>query len=109
MTRILLASILFIGSEAVSARTPNPERGKQVFYASGGCGCHTDHPNGGQSMAGGRGIQTPFGIFYGSNITPHPEAGIGRWSDEDFVRAMTLGEAPDGSHYFPVFPTLPLD
>ena len=55
-------------------------------------------------MAGGRGIQTPFGIFYGSNITPHPEAGIGRWSDEDFVRAMTLGEAPDGSHYFPVFP-----
>ena len=55
-------------------------------------------------MAGGRGIQTPFGIFYGSNITAHPEAGIGRWSDEDFVRAMTLGEAPDGSHYFPVFP-----
>ena len=55
-------------------------------------------------MAGGRGIKTPFGIFYGSNITPHPEAGIGRWCDEDFVRAMTLGEAPDGSHYFPVFP-----
>ena len=55
-------------------------------------------------MGGGRGIKTPFGIFFGSNITPHPEKGIGRWSDEDFIQALTLGMAPDGRHYFPVFP-----
>ena len=55
-------------------------------------------------MGGGRGIKTPFGIFFGSNITPHPEEGVGRWSDEDFIRAMTLGMAPDGRHYFPRFP-----
>ncbi|MEC8843888.1 MAG: hypothetical protein VXX42_07905, partial [SAR324 cluster bacterium] len=54
-------------------------------------------------MAGGRGIQTPFGIFYGSNITPHPEAGIGRWSDEDFVRAMTLGGSSGWKPLFPGF------
>ena len=55
-------------------------------------------------MAGGRGIETTFGTFFSSNITPHSEEGIGNWSDDDFIRSMTLGAAPDGSHYFPVFP-----
>ena len=26
------------------------------------------------------------------------------WNDEDFIRALRHGVAPDGSHYFPVFP-----
>ena len=30
--------------------------------------------------------------------------GIGKWSDEDFIRAMTKGLSPEGDHYFPVFP-----
>ena len=55
-------------------------------------------------MAGGRPIKTPFGLVYDTNITPDPKTGIGSWSDEDFIRAMTEGIAPDGSHYFPVFP-----
>ena len=42
---------------------------------AGGCGCHTsdDGPVG----AGGREIKTPFGVFYGTNITPDPDTGIG--------------------------------
>jgi mono/diheme cytochrome c family protein len=55
-------------------------------------------------FAGGRALKTPFGTFYGPNITPHPEAGIGRWSESDFVRAMRQGERPDGANYFPAFP-----
>lgn len=49
-------------------------------------------------------LQTPFGKFYGPNITPHPSAGIGKWSEADFRRALRLGERPDGAHYFPAFP-----
>ena len=49
-------------------------------------------------------LATPFGTFYSTNITPDEETGIGAWSDADFVRAMREGVAPDGSHYFPVFP-----
>src|SRR5262249_4066377 len=69
-----------------------------------GCvGCHTagekDPP-----FAGGRSLQTPFGTFYGPNITPHPQAGIGRWSEADFVNAMRHGKRPDGANYFPAFP-----
>ncbi len=43
-------------------------------------------------------------MLYGPNITPHPEHGIGGWSDDDFIRALRDGVAPDGRHYFPVFP-----
>lgn len=55
-------------------------------------------------FTGGRALRTPFGTFYGPNITPHPVAGIGRWGEADFVRALRLGLRPDGAHYFPAFP-----
>ena len=80
------------------------EKGKYIFHASGGCSCHTDTKNYGEFLAGGRPIKTPFGTFYGTNITPDPVTGIGKWSDEDFIRAMTKGLSPEGNHYFPVFP-----
>ena len=80
------------------------EKGKYIFHASGGCSCHTDTKNNSEFLAGGRPIKTPFGTFYASNITPDPVTGIGKWSDEDFIRAMTKGLSPKGNHYFPVFP-----
>lgn len=67
-------------------------------------GCHTIAEKNAVEYAGGRALKTPFGTFYGPNITPDPKAGIGAWSEADFVRAMRLGERPDGSHYFPAFP-----
>ena len=87
------------GQESLSV-----ERGTYVFRAAGGCSCHTDVKNEGAFMAGGRPIATPFGTIYSTNITPDPKTGIGAWSDEDFVRAMTLGVGPSGEQYFPVFP-----
>ena len=70
--------------------------------------CHTaeakDGGKEGVPYAGGRALKTPFGTFYGPNLTPHPEAGLGRWSEADFLRAMRLGLRPDGAHYFPAFP-----
>jgi mono/diheme cytochrome c family protein len=49
-------------------------------------------------------LKTPFGAFYSPNITPDPETGIGRWSDQQFLRAMREGVGPDGTAYFPAFP-----
>ena len=80
------------------------EKGKYIFHASGGCSCHTDTKNDGAFLAGGRPINTPFGTFFGTNISPDPATGIGKWTDEDFVRAMTKGLSPEGDNYFPVFP-----
>src|SRR5204862_1390392 len=71
----------------------------------GGCeGCHTEDKKGAASFAGGRALKTPFGIFYGPNITPDAQAGIGNWTEADFVRAMREGKRPDGANYFPAFP-----
>jgi len=96
-----------IAASAAGEGPPSAARGEAVLRAAGGCTCHTNHPGEGDAapeLAGGRPLETPFGTFYGTNITPHRETGIGGWSADDFVRAMTEGLAPDGSHYFPVFP-----
>ena len=83
---------------------PDVERGKYLFHAAGCLGCHTDVKGKGKPLAGGRKLKTPFGVFMSPNITADLRHGIGNWSDEDFVRALRLGIAPDGRHYFPVFP-----
>ncbi len=80
------------------------ERGAYVFRMGGCAACHTDSKNGGAFLAGARPLQTPFGTFYTSNLTPDPETGIGGWSTGAFVRAMKAGVSPDGDHYFPAFP-----
>ena len=101
----ILALILGLSvTPAVGQEGTAVERGAYVFRAAGGCSCHTDVKNDGAFMAGGRPIATPFGTIYSTNITPDPETGIGAWSDEDFLRAMTQGVGPSGKQYFPVFP-----
>ena len=79
-----------------------PSRGEYLFTISGCRHCHTAEDS--EPLAGGRPLETPFGTFYTPNITAHPEAGIGAWSEDEFVRALRLGVAPDGGHYYPAFP-----
>jgi mono/diheme cytochrome c family protein len=75
----------------------------EILAAEGHCvSCHT-RP-GGPALAGGYGVNTPFGIIYGTNITPDPDTGIGRWPLEAFDRAMREGVSRDGSHLFAAFP-----
>lgn len=38
------------------------------------------------------------------NVTPHPDAGIGKWSEADFVRAMRAGVTPAGRELHPFMP-----
>jgi len=80
------------------------KRGEYLAKAGGCLGCHTEDKKGAVPFSGGRQLKTPFGSFYGPNITPHPQAGIGRWTEEDFIRAMRHGKRPDGANYFPAFP-----
>ncbi len=71
--------------------------------ALGSCAvCHTS--DGGVTFAGGRGLATPFGTIFTSNITPDPATGIGAWSSEAFRRAMREGVSRDGHHLYPALP-----
>ncbi|MFN0303032.1 MAG: c-type cytochrome [Burkholderiales bacterium] len=80
------------------------ERGAYLAKAGGCLACHTAEAKGSTEFAGGNALKTPFGTFYGPNITPDPKAGIGHWSEADFIRAMRHGTRPDGAHYYPAFP-----
>jgi len=102
LSKIVLILVLALMATPVWAG--NAERGKTLFDAAGCAGCHTDVKNKGAPLAGGRRLKTPFGVFVSPNITPDPDVGIGKWTDADFIRALREGIAPDGSHYFPVFP-----
>src|SRR5580698_8973306 len=107
-----LAGLLLLARRAVIApiEHPVPESFSvgsvaqgEALAAAGHCAsCHTG-PDG-QPFAGGYGVNTPFGIIYGTNITPDPKTGIGTWSIEAFGRAMREGVARDASHLFPAFP-----
>lgn len=64
--------------------------------------CHT--APGGAPYAGGRGLATPFGTVYASNLTPDVETGLGRWSPDHFWRAIHHGRSFDGRRLYPAFP-----
>jgi mono/diheme cytochrome c family protein len=71
--------------------------------AVGNCrSCHT-RP-GGEPFAGGLPLSTPFGTIHSTNITPDPDTGIGRWTGEDFLRAMHEGVDRAGRQLYPAFP-----
>jgi len=96
---------LVLGASLGSALAQGDAKRGEYLAKAGGCiGCHTEEKKDAVPFAGGRALKSPFGTFYGPNITPHPEAGIGRWTEADFIRAMRQGERPDGKNYFPAFP-----
>ena len=101
---IALLLVLAARSHTAEGAEANTKRGAYLVRAAGCMGCHTESKKDAVPFAGGRSLATPFGTFYGPNITPHPQAGIGRWSEEDFVRALQRGRRPDGANYYPAFP-----
>ncbi len=77
-------------------------RGAYLARAGNCAGCHT--ARGAAAYAGGRGVATPFGIVYASNLTPDEDTGLGRWSSDDFWRALHEGRSKDGRALYPAFP-----
>jgi mono/diheme cytochrome c family protein len=100
--RIAAAFALMLLTIPAAADEEAVTRGEYLVRAGGCVSCHT--VAGGEKLAGGRPLVTPFGTFYTPNITPDPETGIGHWTDGQFLRALREGVRPDGANYFPVFP-----
>jgi mono/diheme cytochrome c family protein len=76
-------------------------RGEYLVRAGSCFGCHTEP--GGAPYAGGRAIETPFGIVQAPNLTPDA-TGLAAWSSDDFWRALHNGRARDGRLLYPAFP-----
>jgi mono/diheme cytochrome c family protein len=78
------------------------KRGEYVALASDCVACHT--APGGKPFAGGLAIASPVGTIYSSNITSSAAAGIGRYTEAQFARALRDGVRADGANLYPAMP-----
>jgi mono/diheme cytochrome c family protein len=103
-TAVWLGGVEFSGAaNPDSQRFDRIAKGRYLTTVADCYACHTVL-NAGKPFAGGRPIETPFGIITSSNITPDADTGIGAWSDEQFDNAVRKGIRPDGSKLYPAMP-----
>lgn len=92
------------------------ERGEYLANSVAGCmDCHSKRDlekysgpvvpgtEGGGGMVFDQKFGIP-GILHGKNITPDNETGIGTWTDDEVLRAMTQGISKNGDTLFPLMP-----
>ena len=111
---IIAAAILWFLTEPTEldagqlpAHTPDIANGARMFAIGGCVSCHAApgaKADGRLLLGGGLRLVTEFGTFVAPNISPDPQAGIGRWSMVDFANALLNGVSPEGEHYYPAFP-----
>lgn len=96
---------------------PTPERlarGQYLVDTLASCGaCHTQRKSGlafdaeradGSYLAGGNVLSDASFALWVPNLTGDLETGLGKWSDDQLMRAIRDGVRPDGSFMFPVMP-----
>jgi mono/diheme cytochrome c family protein len=86
------------------------DRGRYLAETVGGCAnCHTPRAQGRpipeQQFSGGfQTFNEPWFTVKGSNITSDRETGIGAWSDDEILKALTEGVRPNGTPLAVVMP-----
>jgi mono/diheme cytochrome c family protein len=85
------------------------ERGRYLVNAMLCPLCHTPiSPDTGtydtaSFLAGGMRVSAyPWGVWYSRNLTPDPETGLGHWSEEAIINAVTRGIARGGRRLDPM-------
>jgi hypothetical protein len=78
------------GTVAVPLRSDRAKYGEYLVTIGGCSDCHTQAEKGqpvpGMDFAGGRVFASSFGTVVTANITPDVETGIGKWSEEFFLK-----------------------
>jgi mono/diheme cytochrome c family protein len=107
------AAVAVLGLISASSKAADPqiERGKYLVTFGGCNDCHTPgyffgKPDMARFLGGSEvGFEMPGrGVFYGSNLTPDQETGLGKWSAEEIATAITKGQRPDGRELAPIMP-----
>jgi mono/diheme cytochrome c family protein/uncharacterized protein YjiS (DUF1127 family) len=100
-----------IPSGAVLAQDAQIKRGKYLVTLGGCNDCHTPgyffgKPDMARFLGGSEvGFEIPgLGVFHGPNLTSDRETGLGTWSTEEIVAAITKGQRPDGRVLAPIMP-----
>jgi mono/diheme cytochrome c family protein len=99
---LLIGFVLVFNPKSVEAQPSQVLRGEYLARAGDCVSCHT--ASGGQALAGGGRLNTPFGYMLTPNITPDAATGIGLWSSNDFYRALHAGVNRAGQDMYPTMP-----
>lgn len=86
------------------------ERGRQLVRGIGCIGCHATNGPQGPDLTkylagGGAKISSEHGVYVSRNLTPDPETGLARRTDDEVKRVLRSGTFPDG-HVVP-YTTMP--
>jgi mono/diheme cytochrome c family protein len=90
------------GAPAALAQASLIKKGEYLAKAADCQVCHT--AKGGEPYAGGFAFVLPFGTLYSTNITPDKAAGIGNYTDAQFLAAVHRGVRRDGANLYPAMP-----
>ena len=109
---VLAAVIAGIATAGAATAAPKQvERGKYLVTLGGCNDCHTPgfllgKPDFQRTLGGSDvGFAIPgLGVFYGRNLTPDKETGLGGWTDAEIVKVLTTGERPDRRILAPIMP-----
>lgn len=113
MRALCLAAAIAIpaGSFASGVAAQEIERGKYLVGLGGCFDCHTPgyflgKPDMTRYLGGSDvGFEIPgLGVFYGPNLTPDRETGLGNWTSDQIVLALRTGRRPDGRILAPAMP-----
>jgi mono/diheme cytochrome c family protein len=102
VTGVLPTQLLTQPIEDSAPSAAQLRRGQYLVVAGDCMSCHLRA--GGEPLAGGLGLKTPFGVIYSANITSDKETGIGDWTNDQFHRAMHDGIDDEGQNLYPAFP-----
>jgi mono/diheme cytochrome c family protein len=108
MIKLLIASLstlvlmVPLGTEAAVPDNQLFARGAYLAKVGDCVACHS--ASNGKPYAGGLPMTTPMGKIYTTNITPDAETGIGKWTEEDFEKALRRGISKDGHNLYPAMP-----
>ncbi|MFO0406496.1 MAG: c-type cytochrome [Labrys sp. (in: a-proteobacteria)] len=102
---VLTAPSTLSASVLVPDYKPNLANGETLFNVGGCVSCHKSEGQDDRTiLGGGHKLPSPFGAFHAPNISQHPTAGIGSWSELEFLNAMLRGVGRDGEHLYPSLP-----
>ena len=113
MRRIAALLIIAVAALPLAARAEESplERGKYLVTLAGCGDCHT--PGGligspdPKRLLGGSDVgfgDPASGVWIGPNLTPDEETGLGDWTDDQIIAAITKGIRPDGRKLSAIMP-----
>ena len=111
LAALIIGLALGLAAGSAAAADSQVQRGKYLVTIASCNDCHTPgyflgKPDMTRYLGGSDvGFAIPgLGVFVAPNLTPDKETGLGNWTKQQIVTAITTGKRPDGRILAPIMP-----